>query len=78
MIMIERNYQSNTIPLLYTLGLAAWLGWMIGLPEALRAPGLLHWLFPALGLLITTFLAVIHCLDRDARRRAGLPIEPIR
>jgi hypothetical protein len=75
--MIERNYQSNTIPFLYALGLATWLIWIIRLPDAFREPGVLRWLFPALGLLITTFLAIVHCLDRDARRRAGLPIEPI-
>jgi hypothetical protein len=39
----------------------------------------MRWLFPALGFLITTFLAVVFCLDRDAQRHecAGFPINLI-
>ena len=74
---MKNSYPPLPLSLLYALGLATWLIWMIRLPDAARDPTPIHWWFPALGFLITTFLAVVFCLDRDARRRAGLPIEPV-
>jgi hypothetical protein len=63
-----------TLQFLYALGLLAWLLWMIRLHESTSVTGILHWLFPALGLLITTYLSVVHCLGRDARRTCpGFP-----
>jgi len=75
--MSKRYSPSGTLRLLYALGLIAWLIWMIRLPEACRDPGVLRWLFPATGFLIAAFLAIVFCLDRDARRRAGLPVQPV-
>jgi|GEM_PF-2253501 len=73
----KKYSRSMTIIALYGVGLFAWLAWMIRLPDACRKPGSLGYLYPALGLVITAFLAVVFCLDRDARRRAGLPVEPV-
>jgi len=75
--MSKRHLPSATIRLLYALGLIAWLLWMIRLQDACNDPGVWQCLFPAIGLLIAAFLAIVFCLDRDARRRAGLPVEPV-
>jgi hypothetical protein len=69
--MSKRYSLSGTIRTLYALGLIAWLFWMVRLPDACRDPGILRWLFPAIGFFIAAFLAIVFCLDRDARRRAG-------
>jgi len=75
--MSKRHSPSATLRLLYALGLVAWLIWMIRLPDACRDPGVWRCLFPAIGFLIAAFLAIVFCPDRDARRRAGLPVKPV-
>lgn len=75
--MSKRYSPSGTLRLLYALGLIAWLIWMIRLPDACNDPGVWRCLFPAIGFVIAVFLAIVFCLDRDARRRAGLPVEPV-
>lgn len=75
--MSKRHSPSATLRLLYALGLVAWLIWMIRLQDACNDPGLWRCLFPAMGFLIAAFLAIVFCLDRDGRRRAGFPVEPV-
>jgi len=75
--MSKRYSPSGTIRVLYALGMVAWLLWMIRLQDTCNDPGVWRCLCPGFGFLIAAFLAIVFCLDRDARRRAGLPVEPV-